>query len=93
MAAIVALVAATKNFGIINIWKRIARNHRTQFPSRSIKSALINHLPVAKTLRQQAADLRRALVSGLLLFRRVFFTRTGIHPRIKSEGMLRSKTL
>jgi hypothetical protein len=27
------------------------------------------------------------------LFRRVFFMRTGIHPRIKSEGMLRSKTL
>jgi hypothetical protein len=23
---------------------------------------------------------------------RVFFTRTGVHPRIKSEGMLRLKT-
>src|SRR5712672_749482 len=28
-----------------------------------------------------------------LLFWRVFFTRTGAHPRITSEGMLRSKTL
>jgi hypothetical protein len=27
------------------------------------------------------------------LISRVFFTRTGTHPRIKSEGMLRSKTL
>jgi hypothetical protein len=28
-----------------------------------------------------------------LLFGRVFFTRTGFYPRIKSEGMLRWKTL
>src|SRR6202012_257983 len=28
-----------------------------------------------------------------ILVWRVFFTRTGSHPRIKSEGMLRSKTL
>src|SRR5207248_8253923 len=27
------------------------------------------------------------------LFWRVFFTRTGFHPRIESEGMLRLKTL
>jgi hypothetical protein len=29
----------------------------------------------------------------MVLIRRVFFTRTGIHPRVEPEDMLRSKTL
>jgi hypothetical protein len=29
----------------------------------------------------------------MILFWSVFFTRTGIHPRIEPEGVVRSKTL
>jgi hypothetical protein len=32
-------------------------------------------------------------VDSTLLGWRVFFTRTGLHPRVKPEGMLRLKTL
>src|SRR6266850_1045473 len=88
MAAIVALVAATKTFGIINIWKWIARNHRTQFPSRPIKSALINHLPVAKTLRQQATDLRRSCLPPFVLTRFLYANRYPPTDQVRGHASL-----
>jgi hypothetical protein len=30
---------------------------------------------------------------SMILISRIFFTRTGLHPRVKPEDMLRSKTL
>jgi hypothetical protein len=56
---------------------------------------IYQRLPTPKhhaNLRALSLLMKPEAVS-MVLIRRVFFTRTGIHPRAKPEDMLRSKTL
>jgi hypothetical protein len=60
--------------------------------SYSITTRLLTGLQQARDVLVPAFFQSRPNGSGFLI-RRGLFTRTGIHPRIESEGMLRWKTL